>query len=96
MMIPMRLTIIVLSILIGCVITAVGFGLSLPVGGLIVAPGITIAYWLVSGRVHEVSYALLSVGLNCAFYAAAVYVLLSLYERQRSIRRAERQPRGSS
>jgi len=69
---------VVLSVFFGCSLTAVGFLVSSPAAAYVVAPGVAAAFWLCSGKAHEVSYAVLSIGLNCLLYSLLGYLMLRL------------------
>lgn len=76
---PKSLTVAMLAILIGCGMTTIGFVATGPIGSLAMAPGATISFWLYSGRVHEVGYAIGAIAMNFLVYAGLAYVCISLY-----------------
>ena len=81
---PKSLILAILAIVIGCVMTTIGFVATDPIGNLAMAPGATISFWLYSGRVHEVGYALGAIAINVVVYAALAYVCIRAYPLVRS------------
>ena len=73
---PRTVVTILMSMAVGCAITASGFSVSSPIGAYVVAPGATAAFWICEGKVHEVSYVVLAIGLNCLLYAGVCFLVL--------------------
>jgi hypothetical protein len=73
---PRPVLLVTIATALGALITVVGFWVSPPVDSYIMAPGVSMAFWLCSGRVHELGYAVLSVVINGLVYSVLSFCAL--------------------